>query len=91
MDVKEVCTVQQKRKKSAEYGEWIYLQKMNFFHGRFRQEYEDHRDYFSNMALHTSYEEENIADKLHKLCKGQECLIDKRRAEIRQGGIDKLK
>jgi hypothetical protein len=91
MDEKKICAIEDKRKKAAEYGEWIYLQKMKIFHERYRQEYDDHRDYFSNLALHTSYEEEHIAGKLHKLCTGQECLIDKRRAEMRQGGIEKLK
>jgi len=91
METKEECTAEYKRKKSAEYGEWIYLQRMNYYHGRFKREYEEQRGDLSNLALRTSYEEEHIADKLHKLCKRDECLIDKRRAEMRQGGIEKLK
>jgi len=91
MDEKKICTVSDQRKKAAEYGEWVYIQKMKYFHERFEEEYQDHRDYFSNMALHDSYEEEHIAGKLHAICNKQECLIDKRRAEIRQGGFEKHK
>ena len=91
MDEKKYCTAEIHRKKTAEYGEWVYIQKMKLFHERFKQEYEDHRDYFSNMALHDSYEEEHIADKLHVQCNKLDCLIDKRRAEIRQKGFEKQK
>jgi len=89
MDEKTLCTPEIHRKKTSEYGEWVYIQKMKFFHERFGQEFEDHRDYFSNMALHDSYEEEHIADKLHTRCNKLDCLIDKRRAEIRQKGFGK--
>lgn len=93
MDEKEACTVEYKRKKSSEYGEWVYIQRMNYYHTRFGKKYEDQPDYFSNLALRTSYEEEHIAEKLHQRCQGQvqACLIDKRRVEMRNGGIEKLK
>jgi len=92
MDEKKICTPEERRKKTTEYGEWVYLQKMKFFHERFKKEYEDHRDYFSNTAVHDSYQEEIIAEKLHKRCDGQECLIDKRRrAETWRTTGEKLK
>ena len=79
MDMKKKCTADDKHKKAVSYGEWVYLQKMKLFYEKHKQEYEEHRDYFSNLALHHSYEEEHIAESLHKRCTGQECLIDKRR------------
>jgi len=91
MDERKICTAQEKHKKAAEYGEWFYIQKMKYFHAKVGKEYDDHREYFSNEALHESYEEEVIAEKLHKRCTGRECLIDKRRAEMREGGIEKEK
>ena len=84
MDEKKICTAENKRKKATEFGEWIYFQKMKAFHERFRNEYDDHREYFSNMALHESYEEEHVAEKLHTQCNGHDCLIDKRRLEMHQ-------
>ena len=85
MDGNQICTDEEKRKKTTEYGGWVYLQKMQAFHAKYKQEYEDHRDYFSNLALHESYQEEIIAEKLHKQCKNRgECLIDKRRAEMQR-------
>ena len=81
MDAKKKCTLEMKRKKTSEYGEWVYLQTMRFFHERFKQEYDEQRNYFSNIALHDSYEEEHIAGNLHKQCDKTECLIDKRRKE----------
>ena len=84
MSENKVCTAEEKRKAVTEHGEWFYLQRMKFYHERHRQEYDDHREYFSNMALHESYEEESIAEKLHKQCKGQVCLITKRRVEMRK-------
>ncbi|MCL2877173.1 MAG: hypothetical protein FWF13_00145 [Acidobacteria bacterium] len=79
MDEIKKCTAEEKRKKTTEYGEWIYLQKMKYFHERFKNEFEEQRDYFSNTALHDSYQEEHVAGVLHKKCTGQECLVDKRR------------
>ena len=84
MEEKERCTIEQKRKKTSDYGEWVYLQKMKLFHAQYRDEYQENREYFSNKALHDSYEEEHIADILHKKCTGDECLVDKRRAELRK-------
>jgi hypothetical protein len=84
MDEKKVCTAEEKRKKTVDHGEWFFLQRMKSYHARFRQEYDDHRDYFSNLALHESYEEEHVVEKLCKKCTRQECLIEKRRAELRK-------
>lgn len=84
MDGQKICSDADKHKKAVDHGEWFYIQKMKSFHAKFRQEYDDHRDYFSNMALHDSYEEEHVAEKLHSQCKGQECLIDKRRNELQK-------
>ena len=91
MDEKKICTAENKHKKAVEHGEWFYIQKMKYFHEKFRHEYEEHRDYFSNLALHDSYEEEHIAEKLHRRCNEQECLIDKRRSAIRRKGLDNQK
>ena len=90
MDEKKMCTAEERRKKVSDYGEWYYIQRMKFYHSRFKKEYEENREYFSNMALHDSYKEEHIAGRLHKQCNGQECLIDKRRIEMREGGIEKM-
>ena len=81
MDEKKKCTIEEIRKKTTEYGEWVYRQKMKYFYERFKNEFEEHREYLSNTALHDSYGEEHIAGVLHKKCTGQECLIDKRRRE----------
>jgi len=92
MSEKKICTAEDKRKKTTEYGEWVYLQKMKYFHAQFKQEYDEHRDYFTNTALHDSYQEEHIAEALHKRCTGQECLVDKRRkAEAWRETGEKLK
>ena len=91
MGEKKICTAAEKHKKSSEYGEWFYIQKMKVYHARLGREYEEHREYFSNMALHDSYEEEHVAERLHKQCTGEACLIDKRRIEMREGGIEKQK
>jgi len=84
MDEKTTCTLEHRRKKIAEHGEWFFLQRMKFYHAQFKQEYDDHRDYFSNLAVHESYEEEHIVEKLCKRCDGTECLIEKRRNELRK-------
>ena len=82
MSEKQICTAEEKHKKASDYGEWVYIQKMKFFHAKFGHEYQDNRDYFSNLALHDSYKEEIIAEQLHKRCAGQqECLINKRKIE----------
>jgi len=92
MEEKKICTADEKRKKMTEYGEWVYLQKMKDFHERFRKDFEEHREYLSNTALHDSYQEERIAEVLHKKCTGQECLIDKRRkAELWRTTGEKLR
>ena len=81
---KKICTNEYKHKKAGEYGEWFYIKRMKFFHERFKQEYRDHNEYFSNMAIHDSYEEEHIAEKLCSQCTGRECLIEKRKANVQQ-------
>ena len=84
MSEKKICSDAEKRKKVTEHGEWFYLQRMKFYHERYKHEYDDHREYFSNMALHESYEEEHLVENLHKQCTRHECLIEKRRTELRK-------
>ena len=92
MDEKKVCTIEEKRKKTTEYGEWVYLQKMKHFYEKYKKDFEEHRDYFSNTALHDSYQEEHIAGVLHKKCTGEECLVDKRRkADLWQTTGEKIR